>query len=240
VSVDSEGVPLFNPDDYEGSQIYFKKFSIGGAPIISSSTTFTYANGSDFTRQMRMQRRNDPTAVLPTLDFPPTGSWETLGTVTLNQDYIGELNLISVSPEGGPNVKSIRTVINLNCNTTICGWVGPNVDPCPEATSSSSSSSSSSSTSSSSSSSGGSCPAVATGGNSGNFNTTGPYCFRVQSNVAGWGVSNFDGRSISVTVNGTGTAVTTVGAPLPVKGESDYYHFSSTAGSYPWAAVYWW
>jgi hypothetical protein len=53
-------------------------------------------------------------------------------------------------------------------------------------------------------------------------------------------VSNFDGRSISVTVNGSGTAVTSVGAPLPSKGSSDYYHFDSTAGSYAWAAVYWW
>lgn len=108
-------------------------------------------------------------------------------------------------------------------------------------TTSSSSSTSSSSTSSSSSSSGGaSCTTIATGGTSGNFNTTGPYCFRVQSNVSGWGVSNFQGRSISVTVNGAGTTVTTVGAALPAKSANDYYHFNSTAGSYAWASVYWW
>jgi hypothetical protein len=58
--------------------------------------------------------------------------------------------------------------------------------------------------------------------------------------VNGWGVSNFEGRGIAVTVNGSGTAVTAVGAPLPAKGASDYYHFSSSAGSYPWASVYWW
>jgi hypothetical protein len=58
--------------------------------------------------------------------------------------------------------------------------------------------------------------------------------------VNGWGVSNFQGRSISVTVNGSGTAVTTPGAQLPPKGSSDYYHFSATAGSFPWASVYWW
>jgi hypothetical protein len=58
--------------------------------------------------------------------------------------------------------------------------------------------------------------------------------------VNGWGASNFDGRSIAVTVNGSGTAVTAVGASLPAKGASDYYHFSSTAGQYPWASVYWW
>jgi hypothetical protein len=58
--------------------------------------------------------------------------------------------------------------------------------------------------------------------------------------VNGWGVSNFQGRSISVTVNGSGTAVTTPGASLPSKGSSDYYHFNSTAGTFPWASVYWW
>jgi xyloglucan-specific exo-beta-1,4-glucanase len=58
--------------------------------------------------------------------------------------------------------------------------------------------------------------------------------------VAGWGVSNFDGRTISVTVNGTGTAVTSVGAALPAKGASDYYHFNSTAGNLSYSSVYWW
>jgi xyloglucan-specific exo-beta-1,4-glucanase len=62
----------------------------------------------------------------------------------------------------------------------------------------------------------------------------------VATNVAGWGVSNFSGRTISVTVNGTGTAVTTVGAPLPAKAVGAYYHFNSSAGQYPWASVYWW
>lgn len=237
VSLDSEGFPLLNPDDYEGSVVYFKTFNIDGAPIVTSSTTITYSNGSDSTRQMRMQLRNNPSAVLPTIDFPSTGSWETWDTVTLDQAYTGEINLVSVSPEGGPDVKSIKAVINLNCNSSICGWVGPYIASCPETTSSSSSSSSSS-TSSSSSSSGG-CT-VATGGQSGNFNTTGSYCFRVQDNIGGWGVSNFDGRDISVTVNGTGTAVTTAGAPLPPKSENDYYEFSSTAGDYSWASVYWW
>jgi xyloglucan-specific exo-beta-1,4-glucanase len=62
----------------------------------------------------------------------------------------------------------------------------------------------------------------------------------VQSNVNGWGVSNFSGRTIGVTVNGTGTPVTTIGAPLPAKSASAYYHFSSTAGQLPYASVYWW
>jgi xyloglucan-specific exo-beta-1,4-glucanase len=62
----------------------------------------------------------------------------------------------------------------------------------------------------------------------------------VQSAVNGWGTSNFAGRTIAVTVNGTGTAVTTVGAALPAKAASDYYHFSSSAGQLSYASVYWW
>jgi xyloglucan-specific exo-beta-1,4-glucanase len=45
---------------------------------------------------------------------------------------------------------------------------------------------------------------------------------------------------MAVTVNGAGTAVTTIGAPLPAKGASDYYHFNSTAGQLSYASVYWW
>jgi xyloglucan-specific exo-beta-1,4-glucanase len=62
----------------------------------------------------------------------------------------------------------------------------------------------------------------------------------VATNVAGWGTSNFTGRTISVTVNGAGAAVTTVGAALPAKGASDYYHFNSSAGSLSYSSVYWW
>jgi hypothetical protein len=72
------------------------------------------------------------------------------------------------------------------------------------------------------------------------LNTTGAYCFRVQSAVAGWGVSNFSGRTVAVTVNGSGTATTTPGAALPSKGASDYYHFNVSAGGVSWASIYWW
>ncbi len=87
---------------------------------------------------------------------------------------------------------------------------------------------------------GGSCANVMTGGQSGSFETTGVYCFKTQDPIAGWGAANFDGRTISVTVNGVGPAVTTVGATLPPKGPSDYYHFESSAGEFPWASIYWW
>ena len=106
--------------------------------------------------------------------------------------------------------------------------------------SSSGSSSGSSSSSSSGSGSGGDTYPVISGGQSGNFNTTGTYGFRTQDSISGWGVANFSGRSISVTVNGSGNAVTTPGAPLPPKSPGDYYFFEATAGDFPWASVYWW
>jgi len=85
----------------------------------------------------------------------------------------------------------------------------------------------------------GDCP-VLSGGQSGNFDTSGAYCFRTQDTISGWGVSNFSGRTISVTVNGSGASVTTPGAPLPTKGSSDFYVFEASAGEAPWASVYWW
>jgi xyloglucan-specific exo-beta-1,4-glucanase len=41
-------------------------------------------------------------------------------------------------------------------------------------------------------------------------------------------------------VNGSGTAVTTVGAALPTKTASDYYHFNASAGNLSYSSVYWW
>jgi beta-glucosidase len=74
---------------------------------------------------------------------------------------------------------------------------------------------------------------------SGNFNTTGAVCLRTAATVNGWGCSNFAGRTVSV--NG-GTATTSCGAgPFPLAKWSDgYTYFSVTAGTYPWASVYFW
>ncbi|GIX21992.1 MAG: hypothetical protein KatS3mg121_0775 [Gammaproteobacteria bacterium] len=105
--------------------------------------------------------------------------------------------------------------------------------------SSGSSSSAPSSSSASSSSAAGDCPVVG-GGQSGNLGTTGAVCFRTADAIRGWGVSNFDGRTVRVTVDGQGPAVTEVGAPLPAKAADQYYLFEIGPGSYPWASVYWW
>ncbi len=78
----------------------------------------------------------------------------------------------------------------------------------------------------------GNCTAVS-GGQSGNFNTTGTACYTVTGTINGWGCSNMDGRTVSV----NGPAVTCGRLPLP---GSSPYTFSFSAGTYPWASFYWW
>jgi aryl-phospho-beta-D-glucosidase BglC (GH1 family) len=72
------------------------------------------------------------------------------------------------------------------------------------------------------------------------FNTAGAFCFQTQQQIAGWGASNCDGRTVSVTINGSGTAVTTVGGALPAKNAADYYVFQWSAGNFSYASTYWW
>jgi hypothetical protein len=88
------------------------------------------------------------------------------------------------------------------------------------------------------------CPSVhmVTGGSTGNFNTTGVFCFAVCDDIAGWGASNLDGRRILV--NGVEVPVPSGGSggtlPLPAKALGTYYLFQVSAGTYPWASVNWW
>jgi len=74
---------------------------------------------------------------------------------------------------------------------------------------------------------------VVSGGSTGNFGTTDAYCFVTCDDIAGWGCSNADGRTVSV--NGT---VVSCGSPLTaVNGR---YQFEVTAGTYTYASIYWW
>ncbi len=71
--------------------------------------------------------------------------------------------------------------------------------------------------------------------NTGNFNTTGAACYRTTQNVAGWGCSNFDGRTVAV-----GGVARSCGQ-LPLTRSSDgYYYFQVSAGTYSWASLYVW
>jgi hypothetical protein len=72
-------------------------------------------------------------------------------------------------------------------------------------------------------------------GNTGNFNTTGAACYRTNATINGWGCSNFDGRTVTV-----GGVARTCGQ-LPLTRSADgYYYFAVTAGSFPWASLYYW
>lgn len=83
---------------------------------------------------------------------------------------------------------------------------------------------------------GGTCSnAITFTGNTGNFNTTGPACYRTSQNIAGWGCSNFDGRTVTV----GGQARTCGQLPL-VRSADGYYYFSATAGTFAWASIYVW
>ena len=73
------------------------------------------------------------------------------------------------------------------------------------------------------------------GGQSGNFNTAGAYCFRTPDTINGWGCSNFDGRSLQV----NDVAKTCGSMPMPTK-YNGYYYFESSAGTFAWASIYWW
>ena len=69
---------------------------------------------------------------------------------------------------------------------------------------------------------------------SGPFNTTGAVCLRVTDDIAGWGCSNFEGRSVKV----NGVAVTCAQVPLPDTVHGDYY-FDISSGEYDYASLYW-
>jgi hypothetical protein len=66
------------------------------------------------------------------------------------------------------------------------------------------------------------------------FDTTGTYCLRTADTLAGWGCSNWDGRTVAV--NGT---TLDCGDPLPAP-FNGYYYFDVSAGTYAWACIYWW
>lgn len=70
--------------------------------------------------------------------------------------------------------------------------------------------------------------------NTGNFGTTGPFCFRTPDNISGWGCSNLTGRTLKV--NGVTTTCGAASLPAKVNG---YYYFDVSAGSVDYASIYW-
>lgn len=77
--------------------------------------------------------------------------------------------------------------------------------------------------------------------NSGNFGTTGPYCFRTPDNITGWNCSNFTGRTLKVNNVAVTCGGTTPGTmPLPAK-INGYYYFDASGGTgaVEYASIYW-
>ena len=72
-------------------------------------------------------------------------------------------------------------------------------------------------------------------GNTGNFNTTGAVCYKTTAaTINGWGCYNFDGRTL--TVGGEARSCGQMGLTR----SADGYYFSVSAGSVPWAGIYYW
>jgi lysophospholipase L1-like esterase len=79
-------------------------------------------------------------------------------------------------------------------------------------------------------------PITMSGGQSGNLDTTGAACLRTSATISGWGCSNFDGRTVQV----NGVATTCGRTPLPARWSDGYNYFAVSAGTYPWASLYYW
>ncbi|HEV7608027.1 MAG TPA: GDSL-type esterase/lipase family protein [Steroidobacteraceae bacterium] len=83
---------------------------------------------------------------------------------------------------------------------------------------------------------GGTCPNPITfSGNSGNFNTTSAVCYRTNTNIAGWGCFNFDGRTLTVA-----GVVRTCGQMPLTRAPDGYFYFAASAGQFPWAGLFTW
>jgi endoglucanase len=76
--------------------------------------------------------------------------------------------------------------------------------------------------------------AIGISGGTGNFGTQGAVCYKTQDNIAGWGCSEAEGRTIKV--NGT---TRTCGSAIGSK-VGGFYLFEVSPGSKAWASIYWW
>jgi aryl-phospho-beta-D-glucosidase BglC (GH1 family) len=72
-------------------------------------------------------------------------------------------------------------------------------------------------------------------GNTGNFNTAGPVCYRTSATINGWGCSSFDGRTVTV-----GGQPSTCGQMPVIRSADGFVYFAATAGAFPWATLFFW
>ena len=74
-----------------------------------------------------------------------------------------------------------------------------------------------------------------TDGQTGNFGTTGPACYRVAEPVQDWNCSNFQGRTLMV--NDVDVSCGEMPLPAPYNG---YYYFEVSAGDVTYASMSIW
>lgn len=81
--------------------------------------------------------------------------------------------------------------------------------------------------------------------NSGNFNTAGAVCVKLQGSVhQGWGISNGQGRMITVTGSAGTSAAIDASGPLgclptaPQAGADGFVYWNFTAGSVDYTSIY--
>jgi hypothetical protein len=72
------------------------------------------------------------------------------------------------------------------------------------------------------------------GGQSGNFGTTGAFCFRTADDFTDYGCSSADGRTVKI----NGTEITTCGGKPPAKLGS-FYYFDFGPGKYEYTGINW-
>jgi endo-1,4-beta-xylanase len=195
----------------------------------SGQVVITFANGSVDNAKvcgLSVAAGGDggPTTYALTVTKGGTGG----GTVTSDT---GGINCGSTCSGSYASGTTVTLTAAADASSTFAGWSGACTGTAATCTVSMTAAQTATATFNSSGSTG-TCKAVS-GGQSGNFNTTGAICFTVTGTINGWGCSNIDGRTVSV--NGTATTC----GKLPVPGSSPYT-FSFTAGSYTWASFYWW
>ncbi len=220
----------------------FDIFAAAGAANRAIARTFNAtANGSG---QVVLQfTRNGPDQPkICGITVAAGGGGSGNATLTVNKAGTGS-GTVSSSPSGiscgsGCSASfasgaSVTLTASAASDSTFAGWSGACSGTSASCTVSMTAAQTATATFNTSGGGGGTTCKAASGGQSGNFNTTGAVCYTVTGTIRGWGCSNTQGRTVTV----NGTAVTC--GQLPVPGSSPYT-FSFTAGTYPWASFYWW
>jgi len=137
IGENADGDAQVDPDNVIDAMVVYQSFSLLGGPSIGSNTVIEYANGSGLTLPMALV--DDELQLIREIDFPPTDGWDDWRELSYDSYRAGQLNLVALSPNGGPNLGSITSTIIINTNDP-SGWGGgygngncPTTKPAPVA-----------------------------------------------------------------------------------------------------------